>query len=130
MASATVELTPFAAWLQRQMERRKGMNMSSVATHIGARSGVVNAWFNRGTLPNPESCRKIARLFGVSPLYVMELAGHLDATDTSMAEEETAYHVREIDPRVITLARELDDRMLNLWVEMGELMARAPQDES
>lgn len=42
-----------------------------------------------------------------------------------MGEEGAAYGVREIDPRVIALARVLDDRMLNLWVEMGEVMARA-----
>lgn len=63
------------------------MNMSSVATNIHARAGVVNAWFNRGTQPSPESCRKVARLFGVSPLLVMELAGHLEPEETNAMGE-------------------------------------------
>lgn len=49
-------------------------------------------------------------------------------TDDAMGEASDTHVYREIDQRVIALARTLTDRDLNVWIEMGEVLART-QDE-
>jgi transcriptional regulator with XRE-family HTH domain len=110
----------FPKWLESQMKRRE-LNQSAVATYLRTSPSTVSAW-RRGATPDRAAVAKIAELFGADPSAVESLIAGRDPN--AMGEEASAYSYREVDPRVIALARTLRDHELSIWLEMGEVLAR------
>ena len=117
MASET-----FGDWLQERMDLLK-ISQSELAAAAGMTHAAISNYRRRGGIPTPESAAKLAKPLRVSREEIYRRAG-FPVESNAMGELGADYQYREIDPRVIALARVLDDRMLNLWVEMGEVMAR------
>jgi transcriptional regulator with XRE-family HTH domain len=78
---------PFRKWLLEMMER-KDLNQTSLAIHLGRSQPTVSAWVRGTTVPDEESCRKIADFFDVPLDVVLVLAGHmLPGTITTLVRE-------------------------------------------
>lgn len=100
------------------------ISQSELAAAIGVTHSTISNYRLRGGVPTPAIAAKLAKPLRVSREEIYRRAG-FPADSNAMGEAGADYQYREIDPRVIALARVLDDRMLNLWVEFGEVMARA-----
>lgn len=99
------------------------LTQSTLARNIGVSHSAISGWLNNPRArPSAASCGELARVLLVPLDEVYQRAGY---PVDRMGEEGADYQYREIDPRVIALARTLDPRMLDLWLEFGEVMARA-----
>lgn len=103
--------------------RLRRLNQSQVATYIGMRPSGVNVWFSRGSIPNPQTCIKLAEFLKVPAETVLRLAGHLPPEDepsfAELAHEPAEY--TQAEHIVDALLR--DTRKLKLWLEMGQALA-------
>lgn len=65
----------FAPWLRRQLARRD-MLQADLARRMNASSGMVSMWARGVRRPSPESCERIADVFGMQWDEVLAVAGH------------------------------------------------------
>ena len=75
---ANMESESLAPWMRRQMARRE-WTQADLARALGASSGRVSEWLNQKRTPDPESCDRIADVFGADADLVLTLAGHRPA---------------------------------------------------
>jgi len=73
------DIRPFQAWLQEQMKSRDWSH-SKLARELGVFKGTVGRWLvppenEMHRRPNFESCRRLAELFGVDLVFVLEMVG-------------------------------------------------------
>lgn len=115
------ESPSFIDWLEPYMQAR-GLTQPKLAAYIGTTQSAVNRWYH-GTVPNPATCRAIAKLFRVPNEEVLRAAGHLLPGDNAMAEDAAPYD-RDLSRRLTAIARSLSPRDLAHWIEMGEIFAR------
>jgi transcriptional regulator with XRE-family HTH domain len=64
----------FSQWLQREIEQR-GWRQSDLARHSGIDSGLISRILNGERKPGIETCRAIARAFGLADIQVLDIAG-------------------------------------------------------
>lgn len=64
-----------AAWLRRQLLRRD-WTQADLARKSGLSQGRISDWLAGKRRPNPDSCDKLADVFGVDVDTVLSLAGH------------------------------------------------------
>jgi transcriptional regulator with XRE-family HTH domain len=88
----------FSQWLQRELEQR-GWRQSDLARNSGVDNGLVSRLINGERNPGVDTCRAIARAFGLSDIQVLEIAGL--ATDHERAKfspvvEATAAMLNEL----------------------------------
>lgn len=116
------EETEFAKWLAYELRSRK-LSQSQLAAYLGLNSSSVNRWLKHGGFPSPRVAEDLAARFKVDPAEVLRMAGH---KPQAMGEDSPTYVFREIDPRVIFIARALaedPDRMAD-WLDIGEVFVR------
>lgn len=65
----------FTSWLRQQMSRR-GLRPGQVAAMAGVTPSTVSKWLAGNTVPDPESCGRLAVLFGRPVAEVYVAAGH------------------------------------------------------
>lgn len=79
----------FGSWLESQLVRRE-MSQSDLARKLETSTSTVSNWVNGQRIPSPESCDKLADVFGVSVDEVLGVAGHrprgLDEWDPDIKE--------------------------------------------
>lgn len=115
----------FGEWLQDRMDLLK-ISQSELAAAAGLTHAAISNYRKRGGIPTPESAAKLARPLRVSKEEIYRRAGY--PTDNAMGEASDPYYAfREIDQRVIALARTLPAHELNIWIEMGEVLARTQE---
>lgn len=73
------DIRRFQDWLQEQLELRDWSH-AKLAREIGVFKGTVGRWLTppdqpMHRRPNFESCRRLAELFGVDLVFVLELVG-------------------------------------------------------
>ncbi len=73
------ESKQFGPWLGRQLKRRE-WNQADLARAMNTSSGVVSNWIRGGRVPSPESCDRLADVFGADVDLVLTLAGHRPAS--------------------------------------------------
>lgn len=73
-------MTPFAEWLQRELDVRR-INRSQLAAYMGRPSQTVSSWFNDDRIPRPDLCRDIAQALGMPLHEVLVAAGHWRTAD-------------------------------------------------
>lgn len=115
----------FPGWLLQQLSVR-GWIPADLVRATGRNSSTISRWMNpHGGPPSPSSCISIAAALKIDENEVLKAAGHLSA----MGEESAIYVAREIDPRMIAIARVLaeDPERFEQWLEIGEVFLRHAQ---
>lgn len=79
----------FKDWLAVQMELAGFTSQSQLATYLQTTPSVVNAWFTRGTRPNPRMCYRIASVLRLPPEDVLRAAGHLQSEESARQDTES-----------------------------------------
>ena len=65
----------FGEWLTSELTER-GISMAELARLMRINPGAVSRWGSNQRLPDPESCRRIALVLGISEELVLKQAGH------------------------------------------------------
>ena len=65
----------FRLWLLDQMARYS-LTTVHLACRLGVRQPTVSKWIGRTRLPEARSCYRLAKVFDVSPAFVLTAAGH------------------------------------------------------
>jgi len=113
------ETLPFAAWLQNRMEALR-ISQSALAKALGVTHSTVSNYRLRGGIPSPAVAARMAIVLRVPRDEVYRHAG-IPVDDPSTMNESG---VREIDPRLVRLARTLSNRDLEMWLAIGDTLAR------
>lgn len=91
-----VEATPeFKAWLQRKLDER-GWSMREGSIKAGLSEGRLSQLM-RGDVPGVEVCIKLAQVFGMSPVYVLYLAGYLDRDPSQAVPPEIEDLIEDLE---------------------------------
>lgn len=112
MANAQ-QFTPLARWLLARLNEH---NLSARGASIQA--GLSHSMFSyylRGGRPSPETCKKLARLFGEPDELVLQLAGYIKAPPDQEVflrriAEITANWTDDEKERFLRMAREFGRR--------------------
>jgi transcriptional regulator with XRE-family HTH domain len=70
------EQTLLTKWLL-EMLRKHNLSAREASIRAGMSHGLVSYYLS-GNTPSPDSCRKLAALFGEPPELVLQLAGHIN----------------------------------------------------
>lgn len=91
-------------WLQEQMRAHGRMKQADVARRLDVSQSMVSRWLRAEAVPEPDNCRLLARLFGVSEATVLHLAGHMveepdevPVPPLSHAVDQAARRLRELE---------------------------------
>jgi transcriptional regulator with XRE-family HTH domain len=106
-----------STWIRRQMDRRD-WKAADLSRHMGVGSGRISEWLNRQRRPSPESCIKLADVFGADPDDVLALAGHrepLEPLDIDDPKRRIIALIRKA-PMTPSQANGLE-AMLRSWIE-------------
>ena len=115
-----------STWIRRQMDRR-GWKAADLSRQMGVGSGRISEWLNRQRRPSPESCIKLADVFGADPDDVLALAGHrepLEPLDIDDPKRRIIALIRKA-PMTPSQANGLE-AMLRSWIETN---GAAPRDD-
>ena len=122
-------MSKFIDWLKAEwaaLERKKGRKYSArqLSIEAGLSPNTLYPLLNHPEItPSPETCRKLAHIFGVEPLLVLEVAGHVSASDVveTASEFEGALErgdlqkllltAKELSPPEIQLVQQLVDQL-------------------
>lgn len=126
----------FGQWLKTEWEALEGRTGEKYST----RRLSIQAGLSPNTLyqllkhpevkPNPETCRKLAEFFGVEPLLVLEMAGHVSAIEVSEITGELETALRRSDLQKLLLsAQELSAAEVQAVQQLVEHL-RAKRRES
>ena len=106
-----------STWIRRQMARR-GWKAADLSRQMGVGSGRISEWLNRQRRPSPESCIKLADVFGADPDDVLALAGHrepLEPLDIDDPKRRIIALVRKV--RMTPSQANGLEAMLRSWLE-------------
>ncbi|MGQ9627738.1 MAG: helix-turn-helix transcriptional regulator [Anaerolineae bacterium] len=67
-------------WLQ-ELVKRLDTTQAGLAKKVGRSHTSVYRWVSGEIVPDPDSCRRLARVAGVSEDFVLRLAGHRTANE-------------------------------------------------
>lgn len=91
-------VSDFSQWLEKEMKARDWRQKDLIA-HSGINSGLLSQILSGQRRPGVETCRSIARAFGLADIQVLEIAGL--ATDRDPAKfgpiiEATATMLKDL----------------------------------
>jgi CheY-like chemotaxis protein len=129
-------MAEFGQWLKSEWEALEGRTGEKYST----RRLSIQAGLSPNTLyqllkhpkvkPNPDTCRKLADFFGVEPLLVLEMAGHVSAIEVSEITTELETALRRSDLQKLLLsAQELSAAEVQAVQQLVEHL-RAKRRES
>ena len=107
-------MSEFVRWLKAEWEALEGRRSEKYS----ARRLSIEAGLSPNTLyqllnhpevkPSPETCHKLAGFFGVEPLLVLEMAGHVSAIEITETTSELEAALRRSDlQKLLLTARDL-----------------------
>ena len=123
--------TDFVTWLTGEMDRRD-WNNTDLAKRAGVVPSTVSMIISGHKKPGLEFCVGVARAFGVSPEYVLRLAGHLPPRlDPSGLPPETSELVRELNELLLRQPEPEQRRIMTavLMLLRGADVTVTPLDE-
>jgi CheY-like chemotaxis protein len=126
----------FVEWLKSEweaLERKTGSKYS-------ARRLSIEAGLSPNTLyqllrhpeikPNPGTCRKLAAFFNASPVWVLELAGHVSTTERADTSSVEAALTRGDVKQLVLTVTELSQAEMKLVQQLADqLRARRRQED-
>jgi transcriptional regulator with XRE-family HTH domain len=130
-------MSQFVQWLKTEwetLERRTGEKYS--ARRLSVEAGLSpNTLYpllkNPKVKPQPETCRKLAAFFGVAPLLVLQLAGHVPSKEAAetLSELEAALQRGDLQTLVLS-AKDLSPAEVQLVQQMvDQLRAKRREEE-
>lgn len=118
-------MSRFIDWLKTEweaLERKQGQKYSTrrLSTEAGLSPNTLYQLLNHPEVkPSPETCHKLADFFGVEPLLVLEVAGHVSAKEVSQAGSELEAALQRSDLQKLLLsARDLSPTEIQLVQQM------------
>ncbi len=129
-------MSNFIDWLKREwaaLERKTGQKFS-------ARQLSIEAGLSPNTLypllkypeikPSLETCRKLANYFGVEPLLVLEVAGHISVQDVAQTTSEFEEALQRSDlQKLLLTAQELSPPELQLVQQLVDQLRLKRREE-
>lgn len=123
-------MAEFGQWLKTEWETLEGRTGEKYST----RRLSIEAGLSPNTLyqllkypevkPSPETCRKLAEFFGVEPLLVLEMAGHISAIEVSNITSELEAALRRSDLQKLLLSvQELSAAEVQLVQQLVDQLA-------
>jgi CheY-like chemotaxis protein len=130
------DVSEFVEWLRTEWERLE----KQTGEKFTARRLSIAAGLSPNTLyqllkrpevrPSPETCRKLAAFFGVEPLPVLELAGHVPPQPISWSASDLEAAIPRSDLRALLLsAQALSPAEVQLVQQMVERLRRKRREE-
>jgi CheY-like chemotaxis protein/lambda repressor-like predicted transcriptional regulator len=118
-------MSKFIAWLHTEweaLERKQGKKYSArrLSIEAGLSPNTLYQLLNHPEVkPNPETCQKLADFFGVEPLWVLEIAGHVPLREISRtgSELEAALHRSDLQ-KLLLSAQNLSPTEIQLVQQM------------
>lgn len=110
-----VLMTPFAEWLQSEMDRR-GVNKSQLAAYIGTKPSVVGAWFTEDRIPSTPMCARLASYLHLPEEAVLRRAGHLPP----VPDDDSSERQSPIPPWLITVFEPLTPHERDVVAKIAE----------
>ena len=114
----TGEHDSVADLIQAVLDERR-VSERTLARELQVSPNAINSWLRGMRVPDPPYVWRIAEMAGVSIDYAMRLAGHLPP-----AEDGDRQHVRARERHLAAIAAELEERDLDLLVQLAETMLR------
>lgn len=99
------EVKHFSGWLRAELRRRE-MNESDLARALETTPSVVNRWVHGDRVPSPKSCAQLADVWGLSPDFVLTLAGHRPHVEPMAADDPRAELIAMLE----TIRLDVDNR--------------------
>lgn len=126
----------FVAWLRSEweaLERKHGKKYSArqLSMEAGLSPNTLYQLLNHPEVkPSPETCHKLADFFGLDPLLVLEVAGHVSAKDIPEPASELEIALRRSDLQKLLLsARELSPTEVQLVRQMVDQLRVKRQEQ-
>lgn len=89
----------FPMWLRDQLTRR-GMSEADLARALSTTASVVNRWVRGERVPSPESCERLADVWGLSVDTVLTVAGHRPAVGP-LAPDDPRVELHDMVDRIV-----------------------------
>lgn len=130
-------MSEFVDWLKSEweaLERKKGQRYSTrrLSTEAGLSPNTLYQLLKHPAVkPSPETCHKLAEFFGVDPLMILEVTGHVAAKEIPQAGSELEIALQRSDLKKLLLsARELAPTEIQLVQQMiDQLKAKHHEEE-
>ncbi len=129
-------MSNFVAWLKTEwdaLERKRGKKYSTrrLSTGAGLSPNTLYQLLNHPEVkPSPETCHKLAGFFGVEPLMVLEVAGHVSAKEVSEIGSEFEAALQRSDLQKLLLsARDLSPTEIQLVQQMVDQLRIKHREE-
>lgn len=102
------------------------MSAAELARRSGLKPPTISNYLNHGSIPNTDSCVKLARALKLSPEVVTDAADKADVAALRLAEVRLTTAPSAMLDRAerIALALQNDPDVLDKWLDMGEAMAK------
>lgn len=83
----------FRSWIQAWMQQQGvlTLNQTELAERMGIDKQLLSRWLHGTGRPNPDSCRMLARFFGLNEDYVLMAAGRPTFNDLISAVEQHRF---------------------------------------
>jgi CheY-like chemotaxis protein/lambda repressor-like predicted transcriptional regulator len=129
-------MSQFVQWLKAEwetLERRRGENYSArrLSIEAGLSPNTLYQLLKRPEVkPSPETCRKLAAFFGVAPLLVLQLAGHVPSKEAAetLAEFEAALQRGDLQTLILS-AKDLSPAEVQLVQQMVDQLRTKRREE-
>lgn len=119
----------FSDWLSITM-REKGFSQSQLAAKSGLSRQAISNFVNQVSLPNPDSCRALAKGLGIPDSMVLEKAGHLrpKPTTTEPTIEEASYKLSKLPDWQQRIVLRFIDSLLTEGNDANSTIPMAPSN--
>ena len=123
-------MSEFVGWLKTEwaaLERKRGKKYSTrqLSLEAGLSPNTLYPLLNHPEVkPSPETCHKLANFFGVEPLLVLQVAGHVSAGEVAGPTPELAVALQRSDlQRLLLSARRLSPAAVQLVQQMVDQLS-------
>jgi transcriptional regulator with XRE-family HTH domain len=108
-------------WLQELVEQL-GTTQAGLAKKVGRSHTSVYRWVSGEIVPDPDSCRRLARVAGVSEDYVLKLAGHRTGKEEPIPPR-LAYVVERVQAMPLPMQEVVTDAIVEVVEAFSRLRA-------
>jgi CheY-like chemotaxis protein/lambda repressor-like predicted transcriptional regulator len=130
------KMSKFVDWLKTEweaLERKEGNKYSTrrLSTEAGLSPNTLYQLLNHPEVkPSPETCHKLANFFGVEPVMVLDVAGHVSAKEASQVGSELQAALQRSDlQKLLRSAQDLSPTEIQLVQQMVDQLSLKHREE-